>query len=172
MTMTLVRLTITCLVAGSLLAGCKTTEPAATPAEEPSAAAEPATPADCVTTQTAAMLAVQPGAGAVVDWSGVTTDREGQPLDPAAIDEFRLMFYALEPGPFIEKMCGPGLGSADIAYVVQEGALQKTTSTPFDSSPHAGRGATLELISEGKVRKYVFAGMDEGADSTTFLVKD
>jgi hypothetical protein len=162
------------LLLGLCFVGCRTTaapepdhEEAATPA------AELATPVSCEDMLRSSLLTVRTGPKAVLDWSGVTTDGEGNPLAPADIDELRLMFYELDRETCVARNCGGGgLTTQDIAYVVQEGELKGPTSTPFDTTPFEGKTATIELLSQGKVRKYVFAKMDATAPSTTFTIQD
>ncbi len=109
-------------------------------------------------------------AGAVaVDWSGLTEDMLGQPLDPTQdLDELEVMALALNVQAARQKICDDALQQGDVAVMLAPIELvPNMTSASVDTTDMGGKTLVAAVRTGTDTRSMAIAAMDEVNPGTT-----
>jgi len=106
-----------------------------------------------------------------VDWSQVTEDLDGNPLDPAAdIDQLVVAFLDLTVEQVAEVLCRDSMAQSDVVLLVEDNTVQGSTSAELDASSTAGTVAGVTLLGGGTVRAMAIVEVTAGLANTVVTV--
>jgi hypothetical protein len=123
---------------------------------------------DCAGTWITELQDVTSGA-ITVDWSGLTEDLHGEPLDPAHdLDELQVMALALNAGAARQKICDDALQQSDVAVLLSPVELvPNMTSASVDTTDMGGWTLVAAVRTGGATRSMALATLHEDILSTT-----
>ncbi len=107
----------------------------------------------------------------VVDWSQLSEDLDGDPLDPAAdIDQLVVTFLDQDAEEAAEWLCSGAGEQSDVVLLVEDNTVQGSTLAELDATDTAGTVAGVELLGGGEVLALAIAEVRAGLVNAGIVV--
>lgn len=158
------RMLVTCFIIGA--AGCGGSDPYVPPGDD-----DDADLVSCMDGLEAGVQEIDEAAVVTVDWSQLTEDLDGDPLDPAAdIDQLVVTFLDQTVEEVAERLCTGALEQNDVVLLVEDNTVHGGTLAELDATGTAGSVAAVQLLGDGTVRAMAIAEVLAGLVNTGILV--
>ena len=146
--------------------GCGGSDPYEPPADD-----DDADVVSCMDALEADVQAIDEAEEVVVDWSQLTEDLDGDPVDPAAdIDQLVVTFLDQTVEEAAERLCTGALEQSDVVLIVEDNTVQGSTLAELDATGTAGTVAAVQVLGGGTVRGMAIAEVLAGLVNTGILV--
>ncbi len=109
----------------------------------------------------------------VVDWSGVTQDLEGNPVDPAVdVDQLVVSFMDADFEEVAEALCDDNLQQDDLLHLWEDNSVQGDTLALVDASGMENTVAAVVVAGDGRRIALALAEILAGLADEGILVTD
>lgn len=128
----------------------------------------------CMETTSAMMQTVCVCDSVTVDWTTLTEDENGQPLDPETdIHAARLTYFDMDEDEFVRDICEGGEPNQDdLEWYQERYDFTGTASSGFDASSFEGRMVVADVSGVWEVRGTAFARVDAASSNDTIFIGD